>query len=69
MVRFVPKFTDVLLKALSWFNKDLNDQNKNNKYMIIGVVQDDTFDRSLLENLINIIVDPIWKTYYTKEMF
>jgi hypothetical protein len=38
MVRFVPKFTDILLKALSWFNKDLNDQNKNNKDMIIGVV-------------------------------
>lgn len=38
MVRFVPKFTDVLLKALSWFNKDLNDQNKNNKGMVIGVV-------------------------------
>ena len=69
MVRFVPKFTDNLLTALSWFNRDLNDQNKNNKDMIVGVVQDDTFDRSLLENLINIIVDPIWKTYYTKEMF
>jgi len=39
MVKFVPKFTDILSKTLSYYNKDLNDQNKKDAAkMIIGVV-------------------------------
>jgi len=47
-------------------NIEANESNKKN--LIIGPCQVDTFDYKMLENMINIYVQPIWRRYNTKEM-
>lgn len=36
--------------------------------MILGVIQDDDFASNVLEHIINVQVDPIWKRHYTMEL-
>ena len=36
--------------------------------MVLGPVQEDGFEASVLETMINQLVDPIWARYYTVEM-
>ena len=63
---FVDRLNNAILSSLSYVNTEANDSNKKN--LIIGPCQVDTFDYKMLENMINIYVQPIWRRYNTKEM-
>jgi hypothetical protein len=65
-IKFTVEFTEVLLGALCYINKEKNDKNKDN--LIIGVLQNDNFKAISLEYLINTLIDPLWKRHYTMEM-
>lgn len=68
----VPMFTEKFLGALMWYNKDLNNQMKNNGAVTkikTGVFQDEAFERSTLEYLMNTIIHQIWNSFYTNEMY
>ena len=65
-IKFTVPFTEVLLRALIYINKDKTDKNKNT--LIIGVLQNDNFKANYLEYLINTLIDRIWKRHYTMEM-
>jgi hypothetical protein len=62
----VPRFNSTLLKLLSYQNPEYNEKNRDK--IIIGVIQDEKFDKQMMENLINYLIDPVWKAYYTTEM-
>lgn len=47
-------------------NQDATEQNKND--VVLGAVQLDDFDSKVLEDMVNHLVDPIWKRYNTLEM-
>ena len=68
----VPLFTEKFLGALLWYNKDLNNQMKKNKAATkikTGVFQDETFERSILEDLMSTTINQIWTSYFTNEMY
>jgi len=48
-------------------NKEATDANKHQ--VVLGPVQEDGFEAPVLDSMINYQVDPIWKRYYTLEMF
>lgn len=65
-IDYTPKLTRLLITAFQYINKDVTDQNKGQ--MILGVLQDDDFVATVLEYIINLLLDPIWKRHYTMEM-
>tara|TARA_B110000285_G_scaffold175314_1_gene196633 strand:- start:695 stop:1060 length:366 start_codon:yes stop_codon:yes gene_type:complete len=65
-VVYTPELTQLLIAAFTYVNKDVTDQNKHD--MVLGVIQDDDFASNVLEHIINVLVDPIWKRHYTMEM-
>lgn len=50
-VRFIPPFTDLLLKAMCFVNKDVTDQNK--KEVVLGIFQHDDFRFDVFEQTID----------------
>jgi len=66
LCKVVPRFNSTLLKLLSYQNPEYNEKNRDK--IIIGVIQDEKFDKQMMENLINYLIDPVWKAYYTTEM-
>lgn len=65
-MNYIPQITRNLLFALCYINPEAKDSKKSK--LILGPIQDDSFDSSILEIMINLLVDPIWKRYYTLEM-
>ena len=65
-VVFTPVFTESLIGAFTYVNKDVTEQKKQDT--IPGVIQDDDFASNVLEHIINVLVDPIWKRHYTMEL-
>jgi hypothetical protein len=65
-IYFTIEFTEVLLGALCYINKEKTDKNKDT--MILGVLQNDSFKALSLEFLINTLIDPLWKRHFTMEM-
>jgi len=65
-VRFIPPFTDLLLRAMCYVNKGVTDQNK--KDVVLGIFQHDDFGFEVFEQTIDQFVEPLWRRYNTVEM-
>ena len=63
---FVDRINSALLGTLCYVNEEATEQNKND--VILGTVQLDNFDPSVMADMVNQLVDPIWKRYNTLEM-
>jgi hypothetical protein len=65
-VKFCSEVSDVVRDVLSYINEEAEDGNKGKQ--VIGTLQDEKFESSHLDNLVNYYVDPIWRKYYVTEM-
>lgn len=63
---YVDRINGALLATLSYVNQEATEQNKNE--LVLGPVQLDAFDSKVLADMVNQLVDPIWKRYNTLEM-
>lgn len=65
-MKFIPAFTDMLLKAMCYVNRDVTDQNKHE--VVLGIFQHEDFRSDIFEQTIDQFVDPLWKRHNTIEM-
>ena len=63
---YIDRFNEALLSTLSYVNREATDQNKNE--VVLGPVQLEAFDSAVLENMVNHLIQPIWRRYNTLEM-
>jgi len=63
---YIQEMTKALLQVLCYINEEATDANKHQ--LILGPCQEDAFEAPVLEMMINMLVDPIWRRYYTLEM-
>ena len=65
-VKYIPTLSDTLLQVLCYRNEEAGENNKHK--LVLGPLQVETFEARLLEQMIDELVGPIWRRYYTREM-
>ena len=66
---FSPRLNDSLLRALCYINLEVEySQGKPDPKAILGPFQVGLFSSGMLESLVNIMVDPIWRRYLNDDL-
>jgi hypothetical protein len=65
-VKYMDRLAEAALASLCYVNREATDANKNQ--VVLGPLQAEGFDASVLETMIDQQVEPTWRRVYTLEM-